>query len=105
MYTAHARALSLDLIRPGPYTLRCLAIQILLCLHFLAALSAAQTVVEGTVRDSSGAAIQGAKVNLYHQHRTAPQSAFTASDGTFSFSAVAAGGYQLTAEAPGFYPS
>ena len=38
------------------------------------------------VRDSSGAPVPGAKVSLLHKHRNAAKSAFTASDGSFTFS-------------------
>jgi hypothetical protein len=85
--------------------LRSLAIQLPLCLILLAVFSVAETGIEGMVRDSSGAAVPGAKVSLLHKHRNPAQSAFTASDGSFTFSALEAGSYELTTQAPGFYPS
>jgi TonB dependent receptor/Carboxypeptidase regulatory-like domain len=106
VYTARAEpALTTISSGFGLYILPCLAIQLLLCLSFLAGVCAAQTVIEGAVRDSSGAAVVSAKVSLVHEHRNAPNIAFTASDGSFTFNVLEAGGYELTTEAPGFYPS
>lgn len=65
----------------------------------------AQTVVEGTVHDKSGAAIAGATVELKRDGGSQVAGQISASDGHFRFNAIEAGAYRLQAIAPNFYPS
>ena len=81
------------------------AIQILFCLSVLATFAAAQTVVEGSVRDTSGNPVSGAELSLHHTPGNTVQSTHSAANGTFRFSGTEAGTYTLTAAAPGFFSS
>jgi len=67
--------------------------------------AAAQTAVEGLVRDASGNAVSGASVTLQRAEGSVLRSAITDANGKFHFSAVDAGAYKLKTEAPGFYPT
>lgn len=81
------------------------AILILLCWFGAAAISAAQTVVEGVVREESGKPVNGVQISLHHETGGAIQTTLTDSAGDFSFVGVEAGSYTLKAEARGFFPS
>lgn len=65
----------------------------------------AQSVVEGTVRDKSGAAVAGATVDLKRANGTEASSQVTTADGHFRFAAVDAGAYRLQATAPSYFIS
>ena len=82
--------------------MRHLAISILLCWYGLGALAAAQTVVEGVVRDDAGEPVSGVKISLHHEQGNAAQSTLSGANGNFSFAAVEPGTYTLTADARGF---
>src|SRR5262249_20936754 len=73
----------------------------------LSAVTFAQTVVDGSVHDSSssGAAVAGASVKLTRENGSVAESASTAADGSFRFAIVEAGPYTLQVEAAGFYPA
>jgi Carboxypeptidase regulatory-like domain len=58
--------------------------------------------VTGTVLDSTGAAVAGARVKLTHEGQSSSQEAVSGNDGQFSFSDVAPGTFQLTITAQGF---
>ena len=58
--------------------------------------------VTGTVLDSTGAAIAGARVKLTHEDQSSSQETASGNDGQFSFSDVAPGPFQLTITAQGF---
>jgi hypothetical protein len=58
--------------------------------------------VTGTVLDSTGAAVAGARVKLTHEDQSSGQEAVSGNDGQFSFSDVAPGTFQLTITAQGF---
>ena len=76
---------------------------LLLAVFLLGVTAAAQTVLEGTVRDD-GKAVTGAKVMLRGEGQVS-QETVTDATGKFHFAAVEAGGYTLRTEADGFYPS
>jgi len=79
---------------------------ILLCLLAMAAgrLPAQSTfgAIQGTVRDSSGALVPGAKVMLVNTGTSATQSATTDESGNYAFKNIEVGTYVLTFTAPGF---
>jgi hypothetical protein len=85
--------------------LRSRAIQILFCLCAVATFAAAQTVVEGNVRDASGNPVSGAKITLHHEPGNSVQATYSAANGTFRFSVTEAGTYTVTAGMPGFFSS
>ena len=82
-----------------------------LCLACLILLSAASAFaqftssVQGTVQDSSGAAIAKATVQLVNTATNAVQATTTDASGTFRFLSLAPGGYKVTAEVAGFSKS
>jgi hypothetical protein len=79
---------------------------VLLCLLFLPASAAfAQfdtATVVGTVRDTSGAVVPGAKVTLTNAATGISTVKTTGDDGAFEFSAVRPGAYLVTSEKTGF---
>jgi len=58
--------------------------------------------LSGTVTDPSGAAVAGASVELKSANGAPVASTSTDSSGTYSFTGVAAGNYQLELQSPGF---
>lgn len=62
----------------------------------------AQTVVSGRITDPQGRAVVGATVKLLLSNDSAVAETRTDDGGQYSFRNVAAGGYRLTAWAPGF---
>ena len=64
-----------------------------------------QTVVEGMVRDKSGAAVTGATVELQRTNGSQVAAQTTSADGHFRFNAIESGAYRLQATAPTFYSS
>ncbi len=67
--------------------------------------AAAQTAVEGFVRDPSGNAVSGASITLRHSEGPVLRSTITEPNGKFHFAAVDAGAYKLKTETSTFYPS
>ena len=65
----------------------------------------AQTVVEGTVHDKTGAAVAGATVDLERENGSQVAAQMTSADGHFRFNAIEAGAYKVQATAPNFYSS
>jgi hypothetical protein len=61
--------------------------------------------ITGTVTDSSGAVVSGAKVTLTNEGTAASLSTTTGSDGGYKFSPVRIGNYQLDVSAEGFKTS
>ena len=76
------------------------------CLAFLGAspLLAQSTFgsILGTVRDSSGALLQGAQVRLVNTGTTAQRTVVTDANGSYAFKNIDVGNYALTISAPGF---
>ncbi len=66
--------------------------------------SAAQTSIEGSVRDRAGKSVPDARVTLQPEEGKTVR-AITDSAGSFHFSALDAGRYTLQAQADGFYVS
>lgn len=58
--------------------------------------------ITGTVTDSTGAAVPGAKVTLTNPSTSVSQTTDSTSTGTYSFSGIRPGTYNLRAEAKGF---
>lgn len=56
----------------------------------------------GTVKDSSGATITGAAVELVNEGTDANETFTTGADGSYTFTPVKVGSYKVTASAPGF---
>ncbi|HXE80325.1 MAG TPA: carboxypeptidase regulatory-like domain-containing protein [Vicinamibacterales bacterium] len=67
-----------------------------------AAQFALRSTVEGTVTDSSDAAVPGATVTLTETSRNLVHATVTDENGAYSFSNVVSGVYKVTAELPGF---
>jgi hypothetical protein len=61
--------------------------------------------VSGTVVDSSGAAVSGAKVSLKDAHGAQQDTMTTGPDGGFAFSRISPGSYVITVSAEGFQES
>ncbi len=78
---------------------------VLACLLAVAGRASAQSTfgaIQGIVRDSSGAVVQGAQVTLLNTGTTASQKAVTDDGGNYAFKNIDVGMYTLTIEAPGF---
>lgn len=60
--------------------------------------------ISGTVTDSSGAAVPGAKVIALNADTSVPQVTTADEKGSYSLPALAVGSYALVVEAPGFRP-
>src|SRR5271170_7251169 len=73
----------------------------LLCCEALNGQSTLGTVL-GTVKESSGAVVPGAVVNLTNTGTNAKHSTLTSDTGAFQFVNVEVGTYQLSIEATGF---
>jgi hypothetical protein len=71
----------------------------------LSALTFAQTVVDGAVRDNNSAPVANASVQLMRENDSLAQSASSAADGGFRFAVIEAGPYTLKINAQGFYPA
>jgi hypothetical protein len=80
------------------------AIPLLACAVFFAAPAHAQfrAGIEGTVADSSGAAVKGVKVSVTSQETGASQEATTNDEGFYSVSHLAPGLYTINASLAGF---
>ena len=76
-----------------------------LALGLVSRIAAAQTTVDGTLRDSDGKAVTGATLVLQRAEGSIAQQATSDSAGHFLLPGVDAGAYTLKTEAPGFYPS
>ena len=81
----------------------------LLLAFFLVALAVGRLLAQstfgeilGTVRDSSGAVVQGAQVTLANTGTTATRAAVTDANGSYAFKNIDVGAYTLTITAPGF---
>src|SRR5438270_7030148 len=80
--------------------LRVVVLTVLLC-----AVSLAQAVLEGTVRDTSGSPVAAAKVRLRHAEGKVVAGGTTDASGNFHFGSVDAGSYTLEVEDPEYYPA
>ncbi len=78
---------------------------LILFLGVASTLTCAQTLIEGTVHDASGAPVSATSVQLLRENGTLAQASHTATDGSFHFTAVEAGPYTLKVEAAGFFPA
>jgi hypothetical protein len=67
--------------------------------------AAAQTAVEGFVRDASGNAVPGASITLQRSEGSVLRSTITDLNGKFHFAAVEGGTYNLKTKVPGCYLS
>lgn len=76
----------------------------LVCL-LLGGLACAQSVIEGTVRDSTDAPVASAQLILQRENGSAVARSVSDSQGKFEFVAADPGSYRLRSEATGFYPS
>src|SRR5260370_23379799 len=77
----------------------------LMCILFCATAVVAQQIsgsIIGVVKDSQMASIVGAKVTLSDQAQGTSREATTATDGSFVFTLVQPGSYNVTVESPGF---
>ena len=77
----------------------------LLCVVFLPALLAAQTgTIQGTVTDSSGAVIGGARVTAINNSTNASRTVETSETGLYSITNLTVGEYSVTMDKVGFSP-
>ncbi len=83
---------------------RVILVGFFLCPIFLLAQSINQSQLRGTVTDSSGAIIQGAKVTITDVGTNISQSTTSNSAGSYAFTALRASNYKLLVEAPNFGP-
>ena len=83
--------------------MRPISLSVLLLTAFLS--SFGQTLVDGTVRDATGAPVAGAALHLQRENAGDVQSSASGTDGAFHFNAVEAGPYTLKIEAASFYPA
>ena len=60
--------------------------------------------INGTVVDSSGAVVSGAKVTLTRSGESSSQEVVTGNDGSYTFSNIAPGDFQITVTAASFAP-
>jgi outer membrane receptor protein involved in Fe transport len=82
--------------------LYCFSLGILLCVATAVAQESGGATINGTVTDPSGALIAGAKITATQPATGAQRSTQTSTAGLYSFSALAAGTYDVTVEAGGF---
>jgi hypothetical protein len=83
------------------------AVLLLLCLPFVVSTVLAQAaggILAGTIRDSSGALIAGARVLIRNQQTGIERSTQSDAEGRYSFSSISPGTYSLRAESPNFSP-
>src|SRR5258708_22525904 len=77
----------------------------LMCILFCATVAVAQQIsgsITGVVKDSQQATIVGAKVSLADQAQGTSRETATGTDGSFVFTLVQPGSYNITVESPGF---
>ena len=77
----------------------------LACIAFASGLVFAQAfrqVIRGTVRDGSGAVLQGATVTVRHTETGRTRAVLTDTNGSYSVPSLPVGVYEITAERPGF---
>src|ERR1700750_2502015 len=67
--------------------------------------AAAQTAVDGTIRDQNEKAVANATVILQRAEGSIAQKTSSDASGHFRFAAVDAGAYTLNTEAQGFFPA
>ena len=82
--------------------LYCFSLGILLCAGTAVAQESGGATINGTVTDPSGALISGAKITATQPATGSQRTTQTSSAGLYSFSALAAGTYDVTVEAAGF---
>ncbi len=83
----------------------CLKAVVWLALLFFVGHAFAQgtnTLLRGTIIDSSGAAIRGAQIAISSQHKGFGLHRLTDSDGSYEFTQLSPGDYSVTVEAVGF---
>src|SRR5690349_9760496 len=76
-----------------------------LLLAVLTVTAAAQTAIDGIVRDQDEKAVANATVTLQRAEGSIAQKTNSDSDGHFRFAAVDAGAYTLSTDAQGFFPA
>ena len=81
-----------------------LTIVFFFCFHLSTQAQSAMSLLRGTVYDSSGAAIVHARIVCRNLATNAERETFSDDQGSYQFSQIAAGNYQLTALATGFAP-
>jgi Carboxypeptidase regulatory-like domain/TonB dependent receptor len=89
--------------------LRCLRHFALLVVVFLFASTQPRAAgeggrISGTIRDTSGAVVLGAHVSVTNTQTAATRSSSTDASGTYTFSELPVGRYDLSVESPGFRP-
>ena len=80
----------------------CFTVGVLLCAMTAVAQESGGATINGTVTDPSGALISGAKITATQPATGSQRTTQTSSAGLYSFSALAAGTYDVTVEAAGF---
>jgi hypothetical protein len=83
----------------------CTALSVILLLGAVLQAQSVNGTLAGTVKDSTGAVIQGAKVGIVNTSTAATYAATTTSVGIFRFSDLALGTYTVTVSANGFKSS
>ena len=83
-----------------PLVRRCAAVAMLLAAHAFAQFEYGEVL--GTVRDTSGGVIQGAKVKIRSVDTNIERSIQTNDEGIFSFPGLRIGAYQVSVEQEGF---
>lgn len=79
--------------------------QLAVVLFLLSSVLRAQTIVQGTVRDRRGAALNEVRVELLRENGSLAGTRTTSYDGHFLFDTIVSGEYRLRATAPGYFPS
>src|SRR4051794_40574675 len=82
--------------------LYCLTLGVLLCGLAALAQESGGATINGAVTDASGGVIAAAKITARQVATGAERSTMSSSAGLYSLSALAAGSYDVTIEAPGF---
>src|SRR5260370_1772392 len=80
----------------------CFSFGALLCAGTAVAQESGGATINGSVTDPSGALISGAKITATQPATGSQRTTQTSSAGLYSFSALAAGTYDVTVEATGF---
>ncbi|MEO6724868.1 MAG: carboxypeptidase regulatory-like domain-containing protein, partial [Blastocatellia bacterium] len=98
------------MFKSNSYRMLCAAMLFALCFAFGGAQAFAQAnasagQVVGTVRDSNGAAVAGARIRIVNTQTGLEQTATAGEDGLFRFVLLPSGTYNLTAEAANFAKS
>src|SRR5262245_19394813 len=100
-----ARRTELRLSTPAPRVRVSFWLLVVVTSFDLWAQTASTGALSGTVTDPSSAVVADAKITLHNYGTDARQSATSGQNGSYRFSLLPAGEYELTVEAPGFEPA